>query len=968
MKKIILVIISSFFVLFLVAMLGASFIVKSLNIDEAVKNTAGKYLGREVSFSNIQVNLIPSLSVSLENVAIAESLVFNDKTVVEADLVRLKLRLIPLVMKKVIIDELVFKGLKGYFRQKDVSTNIEELLIDQAKSSRLHQTEKKQIVLNGKQKETGLTSISFEISKLSLEKSSFTFEKYDENNNLILCENVKDIEGSIKNISFFKPIKYEFEGSVFGAGHVNAQGEVSLRDINNLLESGFSSEIECSLGSLTRLKTFFNFEIPEEILAAEMSAKVFLKKQQDEKKVDSTGTLEIKNRSAKKGNLFSDVKIPFEFYFDLPVKNFSVKRVALMTSKSSLDVEGMFSVKENIFDIRLKSNYFDSDELKPFLKKFRLDEIKVKDSLTFDLMFKGDTFSQTIKGYFGLTKSEIAYSNLFFKPGNLQFDIQYDFSTSSFFKEISGAFDVNLGQMNLKGEVVNFSLEKYEGEIGFLTNRFSAAELAGQFPCCSGLAVEGFAKVSLSTDGKLTDIKKLKYSCGATLVDFGVKDLKKSINILQHINAYTVLDNNKFEIKELDGYVLRSPVKADLTVSDIFGDPKFLYELYSEKLDLDYFCEYFQNDDLGDLNKSDTKKDTAVLKTIEIEKKEHDGVSSSETVNLDKSLNQNAIAEPVDVLNKILGEGSFYCKEAVFRNKIFQEMQGSAGFEAGSVVIESLQAQGLGGQILLKGKANISEVMPPFNIVFSADDLDVESTYNFINGGISPQFARGKISSEAIFSGKGYKLSDLQDYLSAKGKIEVVDGELLKIDIFKALSTVKQFFGLQQKAYGGTKFKSISTEFSINEGKVLAQDVQVESDDFTIKANGEVSLKGDLLFDLSVALAPELSDKVIPGIDDHELVSIPVRISGTVWKPKYSVTGAVVRRIVTDIVQRGLNDLLKVVNKVQPAAKTEDAGTSTDDGSSVYDSGSEASAEDVLENVISKGLSALLGSGKKEDL
>jgi len=131
-------------------------------------------------------------------------------------------------------------------------------------------------------------------------------------------------------------------------------------------------------------------------------------------------------------------------------------------------------------------------------------------------------------------------------------------------------------------------------------------------------------------------------------------------------------------------------------------------------------------------------------------------------------------------------------------------------------------------------------------------------------------------------------------------------------------------------SYGGTRFDDIHSSFVIEQGKITTDDVTLSSDDISLQGQGSLALKGDLDFNVNVLLSSQLSGKLFKTVNADEIVSIPLRIGGTLEKPRYSITGGVVNRLVDNLIQQGLRSILKVEEPSPQTSVPAEEGVITD--------------------------------------
>lgn len=177
----------------------------------------------------------------------------------------------------------------------------------------------------------------------------------------------------------------------------------------------------------------------------------------------------------------------------------------------------------------------------------------------------------------------------------------------------------------------------------------------------------------------------------------------------------------------------------------------------------------------------------------------------------------------------------------------------------------------------------------------------------------------GGLSLDADFDGKGTLPDAIRKSMSGKGAIMVADGRLTGSSLVQGLS---EFIHLDELR--DLQFSKAKGSYTIQNGKI-----QMNSDfagnDVSMTPRGTIGLDGTLDIDLGTRLAPKLTAKldrkgeVAQFFTDQEGWSeLPLKIAGTLSKPKFSVDSTAVKSKVKDKVKDELQKKLeeKVFDKL----------------------------------------------------
>ncbi|WP_432821387.1 AsmA family protein [Trichloromonas sp.] len=177
----------------------------------------------------------------------------------------------------------------------------------------------------------------------------------------------------------------------------------------------------------------------------------------------------------------------------------------------------------------------------------------------------------------------------------------------------------------------------------------------------------------------------------------------------------------------------------------------------------------------------------------------------------------------------------------------------------------------------------------------------------------------GGLSLEADFDGKGTLPEALRKSLSGKGALVLADGRLTGSSLVQGLADFIRLDELRDLSFSQAK-----GSYTMKSGKI-----QMNSDfagkDVSMSPTGTIGLDGDLNLSLGARLSPALTAKLDRKgevaqffVDQQGWSELPLKVGGTMFKPKFSFDASAVKSKVTEKAQSELQKKLeeKVFDKL----------------------------------------------------
>lgn len=896
----------------------APVILKNMKVQTLVRDGLNKQFGREISFSRIDVGFLPTVSLKIKDLQVKEADYFDAPNLVAIKTLSLRLHIPSLLLRKIQIKKSILEGVVVTIREKEDKNNIKELIVDQA----IHASGKKRTITEEPDEIPGhlpvqKESFDFLVHELIVKDVDVYFERR-KNNERVLLRHVGIKSGRVKNFGFLKPVDFSlFMMLVPGEKPIAIDGRFSV-DSRSFLDS---LEVEAQISATqVRLKAIAEEYFPSSkyILKDGFSSlNVKVHKAMGDLSLKLSGNIDVQrgympvmmtkahSLSAINGSLTLDLIVA------LPFDSIQVNVFDAAFGKTLLSLEGKVDVVNKLLSGTLSSSHCDAADF-PLLQ-YLIDENMPQGTdfsgvSRFDLFIEGNYFKQNLIGNIDFTGNEFMHTNMYKKQKDFPCVVEMNLVADAF-KSLSGAFDLRFGTMTVKGDVQHFDLETISGDISLHSNKFVLDPFSEQiFPDYKYFA-SGKAKIFCNVRGNFLDLPNSKFKVDVTLEDVSIaQDLLQ----VHDLNGAFALDSHTFEVKDFSLAVHQSTFKGWMKVDEYKEKPILNFDLYSERCDLDsLFLAYdalvthkADNDVVAEADDIHIQE----AKTIEVSlpdsaQKEIRDFSEEGELSLGGKSEQNAYTQTS-------GEGAFYVEHLTYLGTPFKEFKGVLQMREGVTHLTNCSVQGFDGTIVLDSQLDFSKNVIPFSGVATLSGIDLDKVYLFAQGPGTESLVEGVLSGSLTVSGAGFTLPELEKSLTGTGTVIVTDGELKSIDILKAVSTAKQFLGLGSQAYGGTRFRDIEANFNLLNGKLVTDDISLVSDDLSLKAAGSLSLRGDLDLALDVLLGDPLVLSVSGDEKDDQMITIPIKISGTVEKPRYSVAGAVVRKIVDQLIQKGLSSLL----------------------------------------------------------
>jgi len=189
------------------------------------------------------------------------------------------------------------------------------------------------------------------------------------------------------------------------------------------------------------------------------------------------------------------------------------------------------------------------------------------------------------------------------------------------------------------------------------------------------------------------------------------------------------------------------------------------------------------------------------------------------------------------------------------------------------------------GTILAKLQFDLAEQGLPFVVETIVDNVDISKLKDDIE--LKNKEISGMLSSSSTLKGQAL---DIQNSLNGSGSINIEEGNLWQLELFKGLG---EFLLIPE--FQKIVFKEAAGDFLIADGKISTDNLMLESEPVNILFEGNVDFAGNIDFKVTTQLAEGLVKDItdLKGIFSSILAqstnAITIKLSGTVKEPKYKI-------------------------------------------------------------------------------
>jgi len=463
---------------------------------------------------------------------------------------------------------------------------------------------------------------------------------------------------------------------------------------------------------------------------------------------------------------------------------------------------------------------------------------------------KGTRENLSISGSADLTASFLSYAAIFTKTKGVSLKLQYDMVLENQ-KNLRGDFNLWLQEMALKGTLRNWNPATGQGEITFLTNKFSLKGWESVFQPLGKYPMEGRTKILVNAKGILSKPEELLY--GATVTLENAQAVYEELPITK-LNAILEFTNRRASSGKLDFFAKDAPVHVEY-VRNIPPHESLSFKCTAP--------EWYPREFMGPVK--------AIAAGLNGEK----GRKAAEKA---EAFIAKVLAQDQPVRNLSLSAswmGSLFSVQELALNLYDGSFRGAGEVESGA--------------------------QPHYNFAIQVERLKLGPLVRQISG---RDLAEGDFYLLGNFEGDYYPGQEALARLRGKGEFKLVGGSLNSFDLLGVLGNTSKYTGLAPYSAGKTEFSDLQSNFVVQNKKVITDQLNLISPRFSALANGFCTLDGVLNYRVNITLTDLVAKQAAQGEGAQPPAGIPLQIYGDFANPKIGLDSSVISdavgKLITD--------------------------------------------------------------------
>jgi len=163
---------------------------------------------------------------------------------------------------------------------------------------------------------------------------------------------------------------------------------------------------------------------------------------------------------------------------------------------------------------------------------------------------------------------------------------------------------------------------------------------------------------------------------------------------------------------------------------------------------------------------------------------------------------------------------------------------------------------------------------------------------------------------------RGRQFEDIVRSLNGQGTLTVTEGKITSFDLEQQVALIGNLTGLPTGG-AGTIFRNLHTAVRFVDGQMLTESLRLELGDFEVDGSGGLRLGDPVVtdYDLVARLSKELTRRIVPQgkisqvagnffLDEQDRLVVPLKMSGSISNPRFSLNTAVLRANLTGTIRR----------------------------------------------------------------
>ena len=834
-----------------------------------------KATGRDAKLSSINLSLFPWIGVRLSGLVLKNAEGFSGVPQLTVDSMKIKVKIFPLIFKKVKIKEISVVSPSILIEKKANVFNFSDL------------TGKQEVKPEKKKKPEGKPESNFlkmvTMDLLSVSRGSIAFQELSSNGKVKTSLEIKDLDISVKDLSPDSTAKFSLSFKVPDAKDqsVKLVGSIGRGWADDFGQALLDISLQISNLNIKNLASLAGVKSAQGVL----STNLFLKGKIAES-VESGGEIifsEFLEGVADKLIVSEDILADFR---DNTV---TVRKIKVELGTPLLSITGRISNfrKSPELDLSAKSSEIflkKISELQVFAKKTPKN-MSLDGTALLNADIKGGMDNLSLKSAIDFTGAQIFYADIFKKQKGEKLEISADVIKESKFLKIRAlALAVKDSRFNIEGTL---RLEKpHPSEIRLATTEISLNSIGDLVPKSKGYSPSGKLQLSTALSGPLLNKDQLQVKGSLRLTDLGagVPGIAKRVEGVDGKISFTRNSINVQSLKASAGetsFVIDTLIKGLDIIAGNFEKPDIDFVLFMPRLNLDEL-----------LPKSNVSKKEPV-----------------------KGEPQPLFPEE---FKKVKAKGKVKIDYSKMMNSEMKNLRAEISLKNSKLEVGNLSLEAFNGVCTADLKVDGSAKKPVIASEVHIKNMDSNALISTFNNKTKDTIY-GNLFTDLNFNGSGNNGEEIKKSLSGSGMVVVRNGKITSFSMLQQLLGVSKLPADKIKKTPETRFKELKSSVKIENSRIQTNDMTITSDDFNVRAGGSAGFDTSLDYKGEAVLSKDVSDKVLTGVstsgigiseiggvlkDEQGRINVPFIVGGTIKSPKVSLDMAVAKEKAKALVKK----------------------------------------------------------------
>ena len=221
------------------------------------------------------------------------------------------------------------------------------------------------------------------------------------------------------------------------------------------------------------------------------------------------------------------------------------------------------------------------------------------------------------------------------------------------------------------------------------------------------------------------------------------------------------------------------------------------------------------------------------------------------------------------------------------------------------LLIQNLEFEVMEGRLGLNGEVIGSTEKPNFSLGLHLERISLARYFEGV--GQADKALEGNLFFTGKFHGQGKTPEEILPSLSGEGSLSITNGAWRDLDLMSPFKNLTPFQDLPLSDLHSLSFYDLKADWKLKEGKFNTQNLILNTEDFWIEGQGNLSTKGVLNSRLEVYLSQSLTKQAFQlwrapvETEGKQLGPIPLLIVGSIMKPESRIDDRLVESLLEAI-------------------------------------------------------------------